>query len=99
MTNYIRGSMLFFDATFVDKNGDPATPSSATLYLAYTDLTGTRVKTTVTMTLAGNVASCQWDSAIAADCTVQWSIKGVGSNAIVQDGSLILTANETNPTS
>lgn len=99
MTDFVRGSKLFFTATFVDKDGNPATPSSATLYLAYTDLNRTRQKTNLTMTLAGNVGTVSWDSSVAADCLVVWSVKGVGSNAIVQDGSLTLTANEANPTS
>jgi hypothetical protein len=98
MASYIRGSMVFFSATFVDAAGSPATPSAATLYLVYVDSDGVRQKTSATMSVVGNVATASWDSSDAtAPGKVYWSIKGTGSNAIVQDGSFDLTANESNP--
>jgi hypothetical protein len=91
--------MVFFSAAFVDKDGNPASPISATLYLAFTDLNRARQKVNVSMSIAGNVATATWDSSVASDCTVQYSVKGTGSNAIVQDGSFTLLANEANPAS
>jgi hypothetical protein len=99
MTNYVRGSKLFFSATFVDADGAPATPDSATLYLVYVDLTGTRQKTSATMAVASNVATASWDSSVARDGRVYYTVKGVGANAIVQDGNFDLTANDSNPAS
>lgn len=99
MASYVRGTTLFFSAAFVNKDGDPATPASANLYLVFTNLAGVRTTATVAMTISGNVASAQWDSAVAADGIVQWSVRGAGSSAIVKDGNLTLTANEANPIS
>lgn len=92
----VRGSTVFFNAVFVDPAGAPATPSSANLYLVFSNVEGVRQKIMVPMTLAGNVASATWDSSVASRCEVFYSIKGVGSNAIVQDGNLTLTANDAN---
>lgn len=97
MANYVRGSMVFFSAAFVDKDGNPASPITATLYLVFTNSSGARQKISVVMSLAGNQATASWDSSVASDCTVQYSIRGTGSNAIVQDGSFTLSANESNP--
>lgn len=99
MASYVRGSKLFFSAAFVDAAGAPATPISATLYITFANLNLVRESVSVSMSVVGNVASASWDSSVAADCTVQWSVKGTGANAIVTDGSLRLTANEANPTS
>ncbi len=54
--------MVFFSAAFVDKDGNPASPITATLYLTFTDLADVRTKTNVSMSLAGNVATSMWDS-------------------------------------
>jgi hypothetical protein len=96
MTDYVLGSMVFFTATFVDKAGAPASPVSASVYLVYHDKQEARQKVTISMALEGNVASASWDSSVAKPGLVSWSTKGVGSNAIVQDGSFMLTANEAN---
>lgn len=95
----IRGSTIFFSATCLDQNSAPVTPSAANLYLTYTALsTGMRAKVTIAMAVAGNVVSATWDSSAAVDGLVHWSIKATGSNNIVQDGQISLTANEANPT-
>ena len=96
MTEYVRGSMVFFSATFVDKDGAPATPDSATLRLVYRTAEHSPQTSTVSMTVAGNVATASWDSSDAMPGIVKWSAKGTGLNAIVQDGSFTLTANEAN---
>jgi hypothetical protein len=95
-----RGSTIFFAATCLDANGAPITPSGANLYLTYVALlTGARTKVTVAMGVSGNVVSASWDSTVAVDGNVHWSIKATGANNIVQDGVLALSANEANPTS
>lgn len=97
MSSFVRGSTIFFSAVLLDATGAPATPSGANLYLVYPASAGApKTRQTVVMTLAGNVVSAQWDSSVAADGIVRWSIKAAGSNAIVQDGELTLTANEAN---
>lgn len=97
MTSYVRGSMVFFSATFKDAAGAPAIPSAATLYLAYADTDLVHQETSATMSLNGNVATASWDSSVSSDGKVYYTIKGTGANAIVQDGSFDLIANETNP--
>ena len=96
MTDYVRGSMVFFTATFVTASGSPASPDSALLHLVYRDLEHSEQRDTVSMTIAGNVASASWDSSVAMPGLVLWSAKGTGANAIVQDGSFTLTANDAN---
>lgn len=97
MATYTRGTLVFFSTSFTDKDGNPATPTTATLYLVFVDPNGVRQKISMPMTIAGNVASVSWDSTVASDCTVEWSIKGTGLNAVVQDGNFTLGANEANP--
>ena len=96
MTDYVRGSMVFFDTAFVDKAGAPASPDTAVLHLVFRDSEHDEQRTTVSMSIAGNVASASWDSSVAMPGLVLWSVKGTGSNAIVQDGSFTLTANDAN---
>ena len=99
MTSIVRGSTAFFSATCLDKDGAPVTPSAANLYLEYIDVAmGARTRSTTAMAIAANVVSAEWDTSVATEGVVQWSIKATGSTKIVQDGSLTLTANETNPT-
>lgn len=93
---YVRGSLIFFTAAFVDKAGAPIAPDSASLYLVFRNLDKAEQRVMVQMHVSGNVAEATWDSSDAAPGVVHWSIKGTGSNAIVQDGSLTLTANEAN---
>lgn len=95
-TVLIRGSAVFFSATCLDVNGAPVTPSGANLYLVYTNLAGVRTKTTVAMTVLANVVSATWDSLVAGDGAVHWSIRASGANTITQDGELVLSANEAN---
>lgn len=96
MTDYVRGSMVFFSTAFVDKDGEPSAPDTATARLVYRDLNHAPQTDTVSMTIASNVATATWDSSVAMPGVVKWSVKGTGSNAIVQDGSFTLTANEAN---
>ena len=96
METYTRGSMIVFTAAFADKAGAPVTPDSAVVNLVFRDHDKVQQKVAVTMVVSGNVAEASWDSSVAASGPVHWSVKGTGANAIVQDGSLTLTANEAN---
>lgn len=96
LETYVRGSLIFFTAAFVDKAGKPVAPDRASLYLAYRDQDKVQQKVTLDMKVTGNVAEATWDSSGAVPGIVHWSAKGFGANAIVQDGSLTLTANEAN---
>lgn len=95
----VRGSSVSFSATCFDAAGAVMTPGSANLYLVYRTLSNGRASQTVVMSIALNVVSAEWDSSIAADGLVTWSIRAIGADTIVQDGSLTLIANEANPIS
>jgi len=47
MTDYVRGSMVFFDTAFVDKAGAPASPDTAVLHLVFRDSEHDEQRTTV----------------------------------------------------
>lgn len=97
MTSFVRGSTIFFDAACLDADATPITPTDATLYLVYLAADDAeRTTESVPMTVAGNIVSAEWDSAIAKEGTVRYSIKATGLNKIVQDGEFTLTANEAN---
>lgn len=96
METYIRGSMIFFTAAIVDRKGTPVSPDSASLTLVYRDLERAQKRDIVSMVVNSNVAEVSWDSSVAMPGPVLWSVKASGANAIVQDGSLTLTANEAN---
>jgi hypothetical protein len=96
MEQYIRGSIVFFTAAFVDKAGAPVTPDKAAVNLVFRDHDKVQQRVTVPMTVGGNVAEASWDSSVAMPGPVHWSVKGTGVNAIVQDGSFKLTANDAN---
>jgi hypothetical protein len=96
--SFVRGSTLFFSATCLDASGAPVTPDSANLYLVYVSTAGNNAKETVPMTIAENVVSAEWESSVAAATfKLYWSIRAVGSDTIVKDGELSLTANPANP--
>lgn len=95
---YVRGSTVFFEVSTVDGSGNSVAPNGVTLYLVYNDLDLKRQVTNVSMTIADNQASYAWDSSVAADGVVRWSVKAVGGSTIVEDGTIQLTANDANPT-
>lgn len=97
MSTFVRGATIFFDATTTDQRGSPAAPNSAVLTLIYQDTKHNWKTVLITMTIAGNVSSAQWDSAVSLPGTVNWSIKAIGSTlTIKKDGSLTLTAGPAN---
>lgn len=98
MTSYVRGNTVSFSATPKDKDGNPVTPASANLYLEYITVAGSRTTVTIALTPASTLTYA-WDSSVAREGLVNWSIKAVGSVKIAIDGSFMLTANESNPTS
>lgn len=93
---YVRGSKVFFSAAIVDRTGAPVSPDSATLTLVFRGSDQVQQKVPITMAVNGNVAEVSWDSSVAAPGLVIWSVKASGANAIVQDGSFTLVANEAN---
>jgi hypothetical protein len=96
MEQYIRGSIVFFTAAFVDKAGAPVNPNKAAVNLVFRGSDKVQQTVTMSMQISGNVAEASWDSSVAMPGPVHWSVKGTGVNAIVQDGSFTLTANEAN---
>lgn len=99
MATFVRGALIFFTATCLDENGNPVTPDTATLHLAYTTVSETKATATLTMAIVANVVTATWDSSVADAKPVRWSVRTTGSDAIAMDGEIQLTANESNPMS
>lgn len=97
MTDYTRGNAISFKFICLDPDGNPMTPVSAVMKLIF-QATGTKLRTTatVTMTIAANIVTLNWDSSVADVGPVFWSAKLSGTNNIVQDGTFTLTANAAN---
>lgn len=92
-----RGSTVTLKAICVNDAGAPITPSSATLRVRYRSFaTGLRTTDSISMVVTGNVTSAKWDSSIAADGMVFWSVVVDGANQQIEEGSFLLTANEAN---
>ena len=96
MANAVRGSTIFFSATCLDRDGSPITPASATLALVFIDTNGARQRIIISMDVNTNVVTASWDSSVARDGLVRYSITATGSDKIAQDGDFTLTANEAN---
>lgn len=99
MTEFVRGTIITFEATCTDAAGAPVTPDSAAIYLVYKTGPYTRnvVEETLAMSISGSVASVDWDSSVASPGGVRWSIRTSGPDKIALDGTTILTANAANP--
>jgi hypothetical protein len=101
---FFRGSTIFFDSTCLDNAGNAVTPTTATLYVWYTNLSGVRTKATIAMNIAGNALSAAWDSSVALGSSgsgaetgrVRWSIHAEGASKITTDGEFVIWANDAN---
>lgn len=95
---FYRGSTITLTGFPKDKDGNPVIAASANLYLEYVAIDGTRTKLTVPLTTGTTTLTYDWDSSVAQEGPVRWSMKAVGTNKIVQDGNFVLSANEANST-
>lgn len=105
---FVRGSIITFSATCVDKDGAAVEPDAATLYLVYTTPDGESTSTEIAMTVNGATVSAEWDSSVAkgganepvaATEAVSWCIKTTGADKTAAQGVVPLLANAANPSS
>jgi hypothetical protein len=94
----VRGTKVTFTGTCLDKDGNPVTPDTATLYLVYV-APGDETKHSIdiVMTITGNVVTATWDTSVSDVKPVRWSVRTTGADAVAQDGTLTITGNEANP--
>lgn len=94
MTDYVKGNVVTFDATF------DSMPVSASVTVSYVKSNGLLGSTTISMApdSTGSLSwSAQWDTH-AADviaCVVNWHVQSLSPDS-AQDGSFNLTANPAN---
>lgn len=99
MSVFYRGTTVILTATFLDKDGNPATVNAAQIAVSYARLADSkRVADEDEMDITGNVGSYEWDSSEAKPGTIKWSAKGFGPGGvnIQTDGDFILSANIAN---
>ncbi len=94
MTDYVKGNVVTFDATF------DSMPASASVTASYTKSNGFMGSTTIAMApeSTGSLGwSAQWDTRTAdvIACTVYWHVQSISPDS-AQDGSFNLTANPAN---
>lgn len=92
-----RGNMVSFEASFVDKDRNPALQNAATLHLSF-KVEGERTTASVAMTkLLNGTFTATWDSSVADPGIIEWHIRSNGSDKTAEDGSFQLRANNANP--
>jgi hypothetical protein len=95
-----RGNVIEFSATFLDENGDPVTPTSASVFVNYrTSETDGTARDTIEIELDedsdGNFTG-SWATEDAAAGRVFWSVRANDPDA-AEDGVIKLRANPANP--
>ena len=90
MTSFVRGETILVEAVFTDSDGDPVTPSGATLWLSY-KRNGRRVSVSQAMTLLVGEWFTNWESNAADAGTVFYRIVSDGSPTAIAEGELTLT--------
>jgi hypothetical protein len=79
MTVIDHGATVKFTATFKDEDGNPATPSSATVYVSYANIsTGAWTKQTIAMS-GGSTMTATWASNVAMpQHGAYWNLRASG---------------------
>lgn len=91
-----RGNIVSFTATFLDTDGNIASPSAATLYVSFMRFEE-RVEDSAEMEEQTDGSwFAEWDSSDATKGKVHWSVRSTGPSS-AQDGSFDLDANLANP--
>lgn len=95
---YFRGASIEWASTFLDLSGNPTTPNTIKLYLAYTSASGPKTET-LTMSLSGGEYVKVWDSAVASPGKLDWRVEGVNSDdtVAVDQGTITLGSNRADP--
>ena len=93
----IRGSTLVVTVLFRDQNGDPISPPSAQLRIAYV-AGGSRQVAEIDMEEGDNSNwTASWDTAQADSGRLFWFAHAAGSPTAAVQGQVIVEANPANP--
>ena len=76
--NITQGSTVEFTVEFLDSSNNPTTPSSATLTMTYTSITGTTASSNIGMTASNTFFTASWPSGQAAYGLANYSITAPG---------------------
>jgi len=87
--NVTQGSTVEFTVEFLDASGALTVPSSATLTMTYTSVSGTSASSTIAMTQSGSFFVAIWGSGQATLGIATFSISAPGQ-ATATNGSLRL---------
>jgi hypothetical protein len=87
--NITQGSTVSFTVEFLDSSGNLTVPSSATLTMTYTSITGTTASSVIAMTRSNSFFTATWGSGQAAYGMANYSITAPGQ-ATPTTGSLRL---------
>jgi hypothetical protein len=91
-----RGSTVVFAVAFLDADGNPTTPPSANLYVAYRK-NGAPQLDTIALTSGSPNWTGEWFSGNADGGRVDWHVRSAGSEVSALEGSFILEVNAANP--
>lgn len=98
MPSFVRGNIAVCTVTFTATDGTTTQPSSADLYLNYTDQVGDPHQTAIPMTQVGssNVWAADWNTQASGEGTVFWAVYGYGSLQAADEGEFQVRANAAN---
>jgi len=94
-TVHVRGQCIEVAATFLDKNGDAATPESPVLHYSYQQAGATVTGETDMTENSDGEWVAEIETATADDGIVYWTIR---ADCVATEGYFRLTANPANPT-
>jgi len=95
--HFTRGDTIFIRLQFLDKDRNPTSPVSVSLYITYKR---NGQKETDVLTMIGEdsgVFKAAWNSAHADPGYVYWHARTQGDFPQAKDGQFVLTANPANP--
>lgn len=97
LQSIVRGSTVVFAVSFTGADGEPASPSSANLYLSY-KLGRGRQSETIAMTENAGTWSASWNSEVADAGQLDWHVRSDDiTNKSALEGSLQVLTNRANP--
>ncbi len=88
--NVTYGSTVEFCVEFLDSNGVTTMPSSATLTMTYTSVSGTTASSVISLTQSGQFFIATWGSGQASVGIANFSIFAPGGTATPTEGQLRL---------
>jgi len=93
----VRGSTMFVDVVFTDKEEQPIDPATAKLRIAYAVNGERRVNEVELVSGTNHTWSASWDTSPADAGPVFWFAHANGSPTAATEGRVIIEANPANP--